>query len=60
MITGSGVGGVGVPIPMLTFDLCHTPPTLTLAHPNPSLSVNELEDPGAIEGLECRRVGDCV
>ena len=30
-----------------TFDFCHTPPTLTLAHPNPSTSVN---DPGAIEG----------
>ena len=32
------------------FDFCHTPPTLALAHPNPSTSVNELEDPGAIEG----------
>ena len=26
------------------------PLTLILAHPNPSMSVNELEDPGVIEG----------
>ena len=31
----------------LTFDLCHA---LTLAHPNSSMLVNELEDLGAIEG----------
>ena len=42
--------GVGVPLLWVTFDLCHAPPTLTLAHPNPSPSVNELEDPGAIAG----------
>ena len=39
--------GVGVPLLRVTFDLCHAPPTLTLAHPNPSPSVNEL---GAIAG----------
>ena len=43
--------GVGVSLPWVTFDLCHTPPNLTLAHPNPSQSVNELEDPGAIAGI---------
>ena len=46
----------------MTFDVCHAPPTTTLAHLNPSLSINELEDPGAIAGsvqLE-KRVGDCV
>ena len=42
--------GIGVPLPKVTFDLCHATPSLTLAHPNPSTSVNELEDPGAIEG----------
>ena len=35
--------GVGV---WMILDLCHIPPTLTLAHLNPSPSVNELEDPG--------------
>ena len=35
---------------MVTFDLCHAPPALTLAHPNPNPSVNELEDPDAIAG----------
>ena len=42
--------GVGVTLLMVTFDLYHAPASLTLAHPNPSTSVNELEDPGAIEG----------
>ena len=45
--------GVGVgfpPLPVVTFDLCHAPPTLTLAHLNPSPSGNEHEDPGAIAG----------
>ena len=41
---------MGVPLPLVTFNLCHIPATLTLAHPNPSMLVNELEDPGAIEG----------
>ena len=41
--------GVGVPLPMVAFDLSHAPPTLILAHPNPSTLVNELEDPGVIE-----------
>ena len=36
---------VGVPLPLVTFVLCHAPPTLTLAHPNPSTL---LEDPGEI------------
>ena len=31
------VWGVDVPLPLVTFDLWHTPP-------NPSMSVNELED----------------
>ena len=43
--------GVGVSQPWVTFDLCHAPPRLTLAHPNPSPLVNELEDPGAIAGI---------
>ena len=42
--------GVGVPTPMVTFDLCHASPALTLAYPNPSTSVNELEDPSASAG----------
>ena len=42
--------GVDVPVQLVTFDLCHVPPTLTLAHPNLSPSVNEHEDPGAIVG----------
>ena len=41
--------GVGVHLPLVTFDLCNTPPTLTLALPKPSTSVNKLKDPGAIE-----------
>ena len=41
------VGGVCAPA-LVIFDLCHAPPTLILAHPNPNLSVNELVDPGAI------------
>ena len=32
---------------MVSLDLCHAPPTLTLV---PNTSVNELEDPGVIEG----------
>ena len=39
--------GTAVPPPLVTFDLYHAPPTLTLAHPNPSTSVN---DHGPIEG----------
>ena len=42
--------GVGVSLLLVTFDLCSAPSTLTLAHPNPSPLVNELEDPGAITG----------
>ena len=38
-------------LPVVTFDLCHAPTTLTLAHPNPGTSVNEFEDPGAIEAV---------
>ena len=34
----------------VTFYLRHAPPITTLAHPNPRLLVNELEDPGAIAG----------
>ena len=52
--------GVGVPLPMVTFDPCHAPPTLTLAHPNPSPSVNELEDPGAIVGSVLLEVCVCT
>ena len=40
--------GCGRALHRMTFDLCHAPLTITLAHPNPSLSVNELEDPDAI------------
>ena len=46
--------GVGVLLLVVTFDLCHAPPTLTLAYPNPSPSVNEHEDPGAIVRLAGR------
>ena len=42
--------GVGASLLLVMFDLYHTPQTLTLAHPNPSLSVNEVEDPGVITG----------
>ena len=41
---------MGIPLLLMIFDLRHTPPTLTLHHSNPSLSVNELEDPGTIAG----------
>ena len=34
---------------LATDDLCHTP--LTLAAVNPGLSINEVEDPGAIVPL---------
>ena len=55
-------------MPLVTFDFCHAPPTLSQAQPNPSSSVNELEVPGAIAGswfgwrIACLhvRVGDCV
>ena len=51
--------------PLVALDLCYA---LTLAHPNPGLSVNELEDPGAIAYsvwledacIYLWRVGDCV
>ena len=43
----------GIPFLWVTFDLCPAPPTLTLAHPNPSTSVNEFEDPHAIVWPEC-------
>ena len=36
---------VDVPLLLVTFDFCHTPLTLTLAH-----LVNDVEDPGAIAG----------
>ena len=56
--------GVGVPLLMVTFDLCFAPPTLNLAHPNPSLSIHELEvQLRAASGWRrvcLRRVGDCV
>ena len=50
---------------MATFYLCHAPLTLTLAPPNTSPSVNQVEDPGAITGnvwiwRVCGRVGDRV
>ena len=50
MLAMSHMWEVGMPLPLMTFALCHAPPSLTLGHPNPSTSVNELEDPGAIEG----------
>ena len=37
-----------MPLLLVTFDLCHALPTLTLVHPNPSPSFNGLEDSGAI------------
>ena len=49
-----GICGVGVALPP---DLCHAPPTLTLAHPNPSPSVNELEE--QLQAVCCWR-GACV
>ena len=46
---------------VLTTYLCHAPLTLT---PNPSLSVNEVEEPGVDNCRQCYeslgRVGDCV
>ena len=42
--------GVGVSRLMATFELHHTPPTLTLVHPNTSPSASEVEDSGAIAG----------
>ena len=55
-----GVCGVGVPLPRVPFDICHPPTPLILAHPNPSPTVSELEDPGAIEDNVCLEsaVGD--
>ena len=54
--------GVGVPQPTVPVDLCHAPPTPTLAHPNPSLcSHNELCNRGQCPVRVCLwRVGDCV
>ena len=47
--------------PAVTFDLCHAPPALTLAHPTPSGSVNEVEDPlRAMSSWRRGMVGDCV
>ena len=48
-----------MPLLMVTFDLYYTPTTLNLAHLNPSMLVNELEDAGAIEG-SFRLEGACL
>ena len=40
--------GVGISMLLVNFDHC----LLTITHPNPGLSVNEVEDPGATVGLK--------
>ena len=43
----------------MTFDLCHASLTLTLAHPNPGLFINVVEDPGAMSRVHTW-VGNCA